>query len=115
MKLRLKELLPKLFFIFLLGIGYLISSVTGIGCIWKHFFGIQCPGCGFTRSILCALRFDFERAFHFHPMFWSFPFMGIYFLIGDRVKSRLLNGIMLTVVIGFLATWAIRDIFKLLA
>ncbi len=48
-------------------------------------------------------------------MFWSFPFMGIYFLIGDRVKSRLLNGIMLTVVIGFLATWAIRDIFKLLA
>ena len=41
--------------------------------------------------------------------------MGIYFLIEDRVKSRLLNGIMLTVVIGFLATWAIRDIFKLLA
>lgn len=98
MKLRFKELLPKLFFIVLLGIGYLISSVSGIGCIWRHFFGIQCPGCGFTRSILCALHLDFTSAFHFHPMFWSFPFMGIYFLIGDRVKSRLFDGFMLAIV-----------------
>lgn len=47
-------------------------------------------------------------------MFWSFPFMGIYFLIGDRVKSRLLDGFMLAIVIGFFVTWAIRDIFPLL-
>lgn len=48
-------------------------------------------------------------------MFWSFPFMGIYFIIGDKVKSRLLNGFMFAVVFGFLAVWVIRDLLPLLA
>ena len=115
MKLRFRELLPKLSVILLFGIGCMISSFSGIGCIWKHFFGIQCPGCGFTRSILCALRLDFAGAFHYHPMFWSFPFIGIYFLIGDKIKGRLFTGFMIAVVVGFFVTWTVRDIIPLLA
>lgn len=50
----------------------LFLELTGIGCPIRYVFGVQCPGCGMTRALLCALRLDFASAFAFHPA-WFVP------------------------------------------
>ena len=85
-----------------------ISRWTGISCVWKRLFGIPCPGCGFTRAILAALRLDFAAAFRFHPMFWSFPLMLLYFLFHDFIQSKKADRLMLLVVFGFGVTYVLR-------
>ena len=37
-------------------------------CPVKYLTGVSCPGCGMTRACLSALRFDFESAFYYHPL-----------------------------------------------
>jgi hypothetical protein len=36
-------------------------------CIFKEAFGVSCPGCGLTRSLVLALGGDFGRAFALNP------------------------------------------------
>lgn len=31
-------------------------------------FGVRCPGCGLTRSVLLAVRGDFQQSIQFHPL-----------------------------------------------
>lgn len=37
------------------------------GCVFKEFFGVECPGCGLTRSFALALDGDLQRAFALNP------------------------------------------------
>jgi hypothetical protein len=41
----------------------------GIPCVFYAVTGLQCPGCGSTRSVLALLRFDFKSAFIYNPLF----------------------------------------------
>ena len=36
-------------------------------CVFKELFGVPCPGCGLTRSLVHALGGDFRRAFDLNP------------------------------------------------
>jgi len=36
-------------------------------CPSKHFFHIDCPGCGLQRSILALFEGDFAKSFHLYP------------------------------------------------
>jgi cytochrome b561 len=36
-------------------------------CSMKRTYGIDCPGCGLTRSFLSIGRFQFAQAMHFNP------------------------------------------------
>ena len=47
---------------------YALMSILGITCPVKYLTGVSCPGCGMTRACLSALRFDFESAFYYHPL-----------------------------------------------
>jgi hypothetical protein len=49
-------------------IAAIVFSFTA-GCPFLLVTGIPCPGCGMTRAILSALRFDFTAAFGYHPLF----------------------------------------------
>ncbi|MBI2213207.1 MAG: DUF2752 domain-containing protein [Acidobacteria bacterium] len=37
-------------------------------CLFRHWTGVPCPGCGVTRSIAALVRGDVSRAFHLHPL-----------------------------------------------
>lgn len=37
------------------------------GCAFKQAFGIPCPNCGMTRSVVLALHGDLGRAFEINP------------------------------------------------
>ena len=37
------------------------------GCVLYEKYGIYCPGCGGTRSVICLLRGQFLKSFCYHP------------------------------------------------
>jgi uncharacterized protein DUF2752 len=37
-------------------------------CAFRRFFGIPCPGCGMTRSLVALVHLDLRSAFAFHPL-----------------------------------------------
>ena len=78
----------------------------GIRCIFLHFFGIPCPGCGMTRALLSVLRFDFAAAFHFHPLIYAMPYVLYYvmFPVNGRVHRVILSGIGILAII----IWVLR-------
>jgi len=39
-------------------------------CISRRFLGINCPGCGLTRSIIFLMQGQFSTAFRLHPLGW---------------------------------------------
>jgi hypothetical protein len=48
-----------------------ISPPTGLGvrlCLFHSATGIDCVGCGLTRSLSCALRGLFAQSWNYHPM-----------------------------------------------
>lgn len=39
-------------------------------CLSKSLFGVECPGCGLTRSLLCFFHGDFANSLALHRMGW---------------------------------------------
>src|ERR1044071_4195059 len=54
-------------------LGLLLAAITpphgnGVTICWiKRATGIDCPGCGLTRSLSCGLRGMFVESFNYHP------------------------------------------------
>ena len=49
---------------------FTLDRRLGIGifdCYWKEVFGINCPGCGGSRAVLCLLRWDPIGALRYSP------------------------------------------------
>ncbi|WP_316798570.1 DUF2752 domain-containing protein [Pedobacter frigidisoli] len=36
-------------------------------CPFKTYFGFDCPGCGFQRSVISLFKGNFEESFRFYP------------------------------------------------
>jgi len=55
-------------------LGLLLAAVnpphgTGITVCWlKYSTGVDCPGCGLTRSLSCGLRGMFAESWQYHPL-----------------------------------------------
>lgn len=62
-------------------------------CIFKHLFGVPCPGCGMTRAFIHFFQLDLKGAFYYHPLFWLVPI--IFVIIVFRKKVPLFNRICL--------------------
>ncbi len=99
---------------FIVSLAYLglvaLLYTLGLSCIFQSIFGISCPGCGMTRALLAALRFDFKAAFSFHPMFWSMPILYLYFLLDDGIfPAKIWDKILLcAIAAGFLVNWILN-------
>lgn len=95
--------------------------VTDIGCIVRFVTGVSCPGCGLTRAWLCALRFDFDAALAYHPLFWLVPLVVLAAIAYDcacrpsfaanpfarRIRA-VLRVVLVMVLIVFVSVWFIR-------
>ncbi|MBR2223847.1 MAG: DUF2752 domain-containing protein [Christensenellaceae bacterium] len=90
---------------------YLLAAallyLSGIGCVFRYFLGIICPGCGMTRALLSALRLDFAAAWNYHPMFWSVPILYLYFIFEEKLFRNRAFSITLFSIIGtgFAINW----------
>jgi hypothetical protein len=63
-----------------------------IACPFKASFGIDCPGCGFQRSLESLLEGDFIQSFLFYPasipilLFFGFALLHIVFKFKNGLK-----------------------------
>ncbi len=87
-----------------------VMYISKIPCFFKAIFKIDCLGCGMTRAYISLLHLNFEKAFEFHPMFWSVPILlFLYLFDGKLFKQKWANTLLLTlIIIGFFANWIIK-------
>ncbi len=107
---RIKELKNSLLLTVFYIVVLLIFWYFEIPCLFKQFFGISCPGCGMSRAVLSAIKFDFASAFSYHPMVWSLPILYLFFLFNGKVfnKKWLDYGILIFIALGFLINFIVK-------
>ncbi len=104
---RIKQLKTKLLitavYCCVLGVFWLLD----LPCVFVRIFGVECAGCGMSRAIFAALRFDFASAFSYHPMFWTMPILYLYFLYDGKLlgKKQIDYGFLIFCALGFLINW----------
>lgn len=104
---RIKHLKNKLALTATYIVVLLVFWFFGVPCLYKHFLGVECIGCGMTRAYFSLLKFDFAAAFSYHPMFWSVPIVYLYFLFDGKLlgKKYLDYTVLILIAIGFLINW----------
>ena len=66
---------------------YIFLDCFGITCPIKFITGVSCAGCGMSRAWLACLRFDFKKAFYYHPLFIFPPCMVCVFLMRNKINA----------------------------
>jgi hypothetical protein len=56
-------------------------------CLIKNIFGVECWGCGITKSIIAAIQLDFVRAFHYNKLIVVVMPLLIYLWIKGIIQS----------------------------
>lgn len=96
----------------------ILIAVSGIillvfyHCPFLYFFGIPCPGCGMTRALIAAVRFDFKAAFYYHPLFFVVIIAAVYMLLKltgrVSVSKKAENNLLKAICILFITVYIIR-------
>ncbi|MDH3718592.1 MAG: DUF2752 domain-containing protein [Planctomycetota bacterium] len=47
-------------------------------CVWKSMWGMNCPGCGLTRSVVSLMHADPGAAWRYNPAGWLIFAIAIY-------------------------------------
>jgi len=82
-----------------------LASFLGISlCVFYNVLGIPCPACGMSRAFI-ALP-DVRRAFAYHPLFFTVPFVPLL----AAAKTPWQNRISVLLIILFLAVWIGRNL-----
>lgn len=83
-------------------------------CLVKQFAGIDCPTCGFQRSMIALLQGNFSLSWHFFPPMTGILLVLIYLPIHFRVNLQynpLILKMLLTLMVGSIF---VNYIFKFL-
>ena len=100
---------PYLPLVLALALYCLMLHLLQITCPIKWFTGVSCPGCGMTRAVLHALRFDVAAAFHFHPLWCVLPFAAVaLLLLHVKGKRRAFKALLYLLIAAFLAVYLVR-------
>ena len=85
----------------------LLLYYSGIGCVWRYFLHIPCPGCGMTRASIMLLKGDFSGALKSHFMFPSVPILFIYIIFDGHIfKYKIIDIAVLSLIsFGFILHW----------
>lgn len=93
------------------------ASLVPLRCPLSFFFDIQCPTCGFGRSLVAAALGHGRESFHYHPMglplFWGSQALLLCWMFWARGWERVrrlgrkfvLNRPLLWAVIVFYSVW----------
>ncbi len=69
---------------------WIVTIILGRGmCYFKECWGIPCPGCGLTRSVLLILQGRFVEAWQMHPFGYAWiAFFGVFFVDRYLIKRK---------------------------
>ena len=68
-----------------------------LSCPFKSHTGIDCPGCGFQRSMIALIQGDISGAFNHYPA--SIPIAALLFFVPAHLKFDFRNGALLIKII----------------
>ncbi|WP_295155914.1 DUF2752 domain-containing protein [uncultured Brachyspira sp.] len=83
-------------------------------CLIRNITGFPCPSCGMTRAYIEISKFNFRKAFYYHPLF-IFPSI-IFFVIIFKKKLKIAeyiynnNYIIISIILIFILVYIIRFI-----
>ena len=103
------------------GVAYLLFTLlTGIGipCVFNKLTGMLCPGCGITRMIISAVKFDFVVAFRYNPFLFVNAPVILFCLIYSEIgyikngcrSNRWINIILWVEIVMLLLFWVFRNL-----
>ena len=112
--MKISNLKSKLIWCSVIAAIVLVMLAFKLPCPIYFIFNFPCPGCGMTRAWLSAFRFDFLKAFEFHPLFWEVPILLIFYLFDGKIfKQKWLNTCLeWGLLMGFIVVWIIRLILE---
>lgn len=59
-----------------------------IPCLWKTFFGFECPGCGMTTAFSELLKLNLVASFKVNPLLFIVAPAGLIYLMTDFQKFK---------------------------
>ena len=89
---------------------FYIMKRTGIPCVFRHFLGIPCPGCGMTRAMYSLVSLDFQAAWQYNPLIFTMPYVVCYLFF--EWKHPVHKRILFFIGIAAIANWLINIIFN---
>ncbi len=60
-----------------------------LSCTFKNFTGVDCPGCGFQRSVLALFNGDFAKSFKLYPPTVPLIFLAIFLILHLKLDFKL--------------------------
>jgi hypothetical protein len=84
-----------------------------IPCPFKYLTGIDCPGCGFQRSVLALLQGNFHKSFMLYPaaiplfLFFVYGFADKYFNL-DNAKNAVKKTLFVVVGTIILVSYGVK-------
>lgn len=103
----LKFLKENLAMLIVIAVTIIVLYAT-IGCPFRFFFGICCPGCGITRASLSLLRLDFAAAFRYNPLVYILPIcLGVY-IFRNKMPKKVYKGLCVVGALLFLGVYFYR-------
>ncbi len=60
-----------------------------LSCTFKSYTGVDCPGCGFQRSVLSLFRGDFIESFKLYPPTIPLIILGLFLLLHLKLDFKL--------------------------
>ena len=82
-------------------------------CLTKKFFGIECFGCGFQRSLSFLFQGEFVAAFKMYPGIYPLFALGIFLILNFFFKIKNAEKIKITLVVLSIAFIVINYILKI--
>ena len=61
---------------------------TVVGCPFYRIIGIPCPCCGVTRAWIAFAQGDIKLAFAYHGLFPIVPFIGVAYVVQDKMNGK---------------------------
>ncbi len=81
-------------------------------CPFKHLTGIDCPGCGFQRSVIELLQGNFKQSFLLYPPAIPILLVMVYYYITlfkvYSPKYKLLNPLLVVLAFIILVNYSIK-------
>ena len=90
---------------------FLMHMLFDAFCPSVIIWGLPCPGCGLTRSVLFFLTGQWARSFAVHPLGWSVVVLALYiavfrYIMGKKIPA--LKWIIIVLLVGAILLFMVR-------
>lgn len=84
-----------------------------LGCLFKDYFGFDCPGCGIQRSCIALLNGDLEKSFILSPSLLLYISLILLLVLSTVFKLNISYKIFVTIAISALVIQIVYYVLRM--